>query len=72
MSVLEKFKLVELITTRTDAVATFITGNQIKLTNHPIKEFRPAPAVGADIDEIMQEFGYTSEEISAMRANNVF
>lgn len=30
MSVLEKFKLVELITTRTDAVATFVTGNQIK------------------------------------------
>jgi len=33
MSVLEKFKLVELITTRTDAVATFITGNQIKFNS---------------------------------------
>lgn len=33
MSVLEKFKLVELITTRTDAVATFVTGNQIKFNS---------------------------------------
>lgn len=30
MSVLEKFKLVELITSRTDSVATFMNGNQIK------------------------------------------
>lgn len=33
MSVLEKFKLVELITTRTDSVATFVTGNQIKFNS---------------------------------------
>ena len=33
MSVLEKFKLVELITTRTDAVATFVSGNQIKFNS---------------------------------------
>jgi len=33
MSVLEKFKLVELITTRTEAVATFVTGNQIKFNS---------------------------------------
>lgn len=33
MSVLEKFKLVELITTRTDSVATFVSGNQIKFNS---------------------------------------
>lgn len=33
MSVLEKFKLVELITSRTDSVATFVTGNQIKFNS---------------------------------------
>lgn len=33
MSVLERFKLVELITTRTDATVTFVTGNQIKFNS---------------------------------------
>lgn len=33
MSVLEKFKLVELITSRTDSVATFVSGNQIKFNS---------------------------------------
>lgn len=33
MSVLDKFKLVELITSRTDSVATFVTGNQIKFNS---------------------------------------
>ena len=33
MSVLEKFKLVELITTRTDSIATFMKGNLIKFNN---------------------------------------
>ena len=33
MSVLSNFKLVELITTRTDSVATFVTGNQIKFNS---------------------------------------
>lgn len=33
MSVLEKFKLVELITTRTDSVATFLSGNLIKFNS---------------------------------------
>ena len=33
MSILENFKLVELITTRTDAVATFVNGNNIKFNS---------------------------------------
>lgn len=33
MSVLEKFKLVELITTRTDAVITFVKGNTLKFNS---------------------------------------
>ena len=33
MSVLERFKLVELITTRTESIVTFVNGNQIKFNN---------------------------------------
>jgi len=33
MSVLERFKLVELITTRTESIATFMGGNQIKFNS---------------------------------------
>ena len=33
MSVLERFKLVELITTRTESIATFMSGNQIKFNS---------------------------------------
>ena len=33
MSVLEKFKLVELITTRTESVITFVGGNLIKFNS---------------------------------------
>ncbi len=34
---------------------TKINGNQIKLTNHPIEEFRPAPLLGQHSKEILME-----------------
>ena len=54
MSVLANFKLVELITTRTEAVVTFISGNLIKFNRaalkrrggHDQRHMRKAASVG--------------------------
>ncbi|MEG2120156.1 MAG: CoA transferase, partial [Pseudoflavonifractor sp.] len=49
-----------------------ITGNQIKLTNHPIEEFRPAPLLGEQSEEILGEkLGYTPEQVAQLKAEGV-
>ncbi|MEE3362495.1 MAG: CoA transferase [Anaerovoracaceae bacterium] len=44
-----------------------ITGNQIKLKNHKIDEFRPAPLLGADNAEVLGRLlGYSEEEVERL------
>lgn len=50
MSVLDKFKLVELVSTRTDATATFVSGNSIK--------FNTATMADLEFPEYIQLFVY--------------
>lgn len=48
-----------------------LTGNQIKLTNHKIDEFRPAPLLGADIDDVFTRvLGYSEERIREIRESD--
>lgn len=50
-----------------------ITGNQIKLSETPVKLEMPAPLLGQHTDEILEKFlGKTTEEINALKARNVF
>ena len=39
-----------------------MTGNQIKLTNHKIDTFRPAPTLSQDTEEILRKYLDMSEE----------
>ncbi len=49
-----------------------LTGNQLKLTNHPIEEFRPAPLLGQQsIDILSAKLGYSVEDIEALKAEGV-
>lgn len=56
MSVLEKFKLVELITTRTDAVVTFISGNIIKFNAATHVDLGYPEAIQLFVDEKGKQF----------------
>lgn len=56
MSVLEKFKLVELITTRTDSVATFVTGNQIKFNSATFIDLGYPAYIQLFVDEKGKQF----------------
>ena len=45
-----------------------LTGNQVKLTNHPITEFRPAPLLGQDCEKVLGEkLGMSAEEVEQLR-----
>lgn len=49
-----------------------ITGNQIKLTNHAIEHFTPAPLLGQHNEEILGEMlGLSHEEVCALAEENV-
>ncbi len=49
-----------------------LTGNQIKLTNHPIEEFRPAPLLGQQSEELLAEkLGYTAEQVAQLRQEGI-
>lgn len=65
MSVLERFKLVELITTRTESVATFVTGNQIKFNSATFVDLGyPAfPCFAFGSNTVAFDGGITSVEI---------
>lgn len=56
MSVLEKFKLVELITTRTDSVATFVSGNQIKFNSATYVDLGYPAYIQMFVDEKGKQF----------------
>ena len=50
-----------------------LTGNQIKLTNHKIDTFKPAPVLGQHTDELLKEvLCYSEEQIAELREKNVF
>ncbi|MGE0259650.1 MAG: CaiB/BaiF CoA transferase family protein [Alphaproteobacteria bacterium] len=46
-------------------------GFPIKFTEAPCQLRRPAPAIGADTDAVLGEFGYAADEIAALRAAGV-
>lgn len=49
-----------------------ITGNQIKLTNHKIKRFDPAPLLGEHNEEILSEcLHLTKEQIQELQDNRI-
>lgn len=49
-----------------------ITGNQIKLSNKPIREFRPAPLLGQHTEEILcEKLGYTAEQVRQLKEEGV-
>ena len=49
-----------------------LTGNQVKLTNHPITEFRPAPLLGQDCEKVLGEkLGMSAEEVEQLRQEGV-
>lgn len=49
-----------------------MTGNQIKLSNHRIDTFRPAPLLSQDTQEILcTKLGMTAEEVSLLREEKV-
>lgn len=54
-------------------VGTFkITGNQLKMTNNKIDEFRPAPLLGQHNVEVLQEkLGLSEEAVNALIADGV-
>lgn len=56
MSVLEKFKLVELITTRTDSVVTFVSGNQIKFNSATYVDLGYPAYIQMFVDEKGKQF----------------
>lgn len=49
-----------------------LTGNQIKFKNHKIDEFRPAPELGEDTEDIFcKQLGMTPEDVAALREEGV-
>lgn len=49
-----------------------LTGNQVKLTNHPITTFRPAPLLGQDCERVFGEkLGMSAEEVEELRREGV-
>lgn len=57
MSVLDKFKLVELITSRTDAVATFMTGNMIRFNSATFTDLGFPEYIQLYVEEKGKQFG---------------
>jgi CoA:oxalate CoA-transferase len=43
-------------------------GFPIKFTEAPCRFYRPAPDLGADTDDVLQELGYAPEDIANLRA----
>lgn len=48
-----------------------LAGNPIQLSDAPMREFLPAPALGADNEGLLRELGYDEERIAALRDNKV-
>nr|WP_294495618.1 CoA transferase [uncultured Mediterraneibacter sp.] len=49
-----------------------MTGNQIKLTDHKIDTFRPAPVLSQDTEEILREYlGIPQEEVHLLREEKI-
>ena len=43
-------------------------GFPIKFAEAPCRIRRPAPEIGADTDAVLREFGYSGDEIAALRS----
>lgn len=48
-----------------------MTGFPVKLSNTPCQVRHPAPELGAHTAEVLAEFGYSNDEIAAMKAGKV-
>src|SRR5690606_31848336 len=44
-----------------------MTGFPVKLSDTPARVRHPAPGLGANTDDILQEAGFTADEIAALR-----
>lgn len=50
-----------------------LTGNQLKFTNHPVSIDRPAPVLGHDTEEILEQvLGKSREEYEDLKSKGVF
>ena len=49
-----------------------VVGNPITLSSTPLEPPRPAPELGQHTEEVLLEFGYSWDEIGALRAAGVF
>lgn len=50
-----------------------LTGNQLKFTNHPVSIDRPAPILGHDTEEILEQvLGKSREEYENLKSKGVF
>jgi crotonobetainyl-CoA:carnitine CoA-transferase CaiB-like acyl-CoA transferase len=48
-----------------------MSGNPIRMSESPMREFAPAPELGADTESVLHELGYSADEVAAFRANEV-
>jgi len=48
-----------------------ITGNPIKMSEHPVRYLKASPDLGEDNDEIMRGLGFSDEQTAACRAKGV-
>ena len=52
---------------RPDGTAVPGVANPIRYSGTPVEYSRPAPALGADTDEVLAQLGLTSDEIGSLR-----
>ena len=48
-----------------------MTANAIKVKGDPFEIKRPAPDQGEHTDEVLEEFGYSAQQIADLRARGV-
>jgi crotonobetainyl-CoA:carnitine CoA-transferase CaiB-like acyl-CoA transferase len=48
-----------------------LSGNAIRMSETPLRDPAPGPALSADTDQLLRGLGYSSEDIGAFRAAQV-